>query len=129
VRFRSSDILKIKTPNSNLTLVIQRHSQKNGAKESIDQELIDIKQYFELFDLINDKSLVLSKDANTKLSQSFAMVKTIFMSQSKANFSFHFETILSRLPLNESDKQKEVNKNRPAKSHIQSCQFFMISRF
>ncbi len=67
-----------------------------------------IKQYFELFDLINDKSLVLSKETNTKLNKSFAMVKTIFMNQSKANFSFHFETVLSRLPLTESDKQNEV---------------------
>lgn len=74
------------------------------------EELLNVNDYFALYDLITDKqSLLITKELNTKLIQSFNLIKTLYRSQSKSNISDYFEMMLSRLPLEKTnDKQREI---------------------
>jgi hypothetical protein len=94
----------------NNLLEYHKNSIINGKYSN--EELINLNDYFALNDLITDKqSLLITKELNTKLMQSFNLIKTLFRSQSKANISDYFEMMLSRLTLNQTinnDKQKET---------------------
>lgn len=84
---------------------IFKHSKSNTSQLNV-----SLEQYLRLFDLLNDKSLNLSKDQAAKLKSSFETLKLAFKnellnSSSQTNI---FENLLNSLPSEKSLKQTEV---------------------
>ena len=82
------------------------HHKANISKLSHIQSLIDCDQYLEFYDMINDKTLVMSKEAAQKFKISFQQIRNIFYQNLSG--SEYFEPILSNLIAESSPKQAEL---------------------
>jgi len=93
-----------------LNSFLEAHSDKiKSGNLNKNEEIISVKQYFEFYDLINDKTAnFITKDMSTKLQNSYKLIRLLFQNQSKAQLSNQFETILSSIPHAPSAKQTEV---------------------
>lgn len=82
------------------------HHKANISKLSHIESLIDCDQYLDFYDMVNDKTLVLSKEAAQKFKVSFQQIRNIFYQNLSG--SEYFEPILSNLVAESSPKQTEL---------------------
>lgn len=64
-------------------------------------------QYDKMYELVNDKNLILSKEASQKLKNSFALLRDTFR-QEVIRDSKHFEALLHRLPTETCQRQDDI---------------------
>lgn len=80
---------------------------QNGVNE-ITEPILTIEQYFKMFDLNSEKQqLNLSKDLQTKLTNSFLIMRNIFAQELSQNGEFYFEDLLTMMI---TDNQKRTTE-------------------
>ena len=89
-----------------LNIFFKRHHKSNITKLTLNKSVIDCDQYLEFYDMVNDKNLVLNKDAVSKLKASFQHIQKIFYQN--LTTSEYFEPILANLVNDSSPKQSEL---------------------
>ena len=95
-----------------LNALLSHHKVSKDSSQPNHSRLVDLKQYWTLFDLVADKSALNSnvgKEAALKLRQSFDLLRSLLLRDMNRTPDFYFELVLAELKTEtNSPKQDDV---------------------